>query len=208
MDVDIENFIQTSQEIIKIGKNIHSRIWATSTSGNYSSRLNADHIAITASGTRKGELSQEDILIVDMQGETLGTKKPSSDTIDHLENYRADKNIGAVLHFHSVNATLVSEIEEHSIVFENYEVLKALEGISFYDERISLPIFENSRNHQELMNQVNQYRSQQGIPYAYLVRRHGVYVFGRNLAKAFHHAEALEFLFMCHLKKRQCSHQE
>lgn len=128
-----EKFLKIVHDIIKVGNNLHKRIWTTSKSENYSVRLDDDHIAITTTGSYKGDLQLDDIILINPEGKPLySSKKPSSDTIDHLGIYHSNPNIGSVLHFHSVNATIASDLADSIIRFENYEVLKAFQGITSF----------------------------------------------------------------------------
>ena len=68
----------------------HVRGWAPATSGNYSVRL-AENIAITVSGSHKGELSTDDIMIIDNQANPVETAHPkqrsSAETLIHTLLY-------------------------------------------------------------------------------------------------------------------------
>ncbi|MDD5195727.1 MAG: class II aldolase/adducin family protein [Candidatus Omnitrophica bacterium] len=91
---------ETKQEIIKIGKSLYQAGLAVANSGNISSRLDDEHILITASGTFLGNLKDEDIIKVNL--DTLKSdsgQKPSSELPLHSLVY---KNFPAkvVLHAH------------------------------------------------------------------------------------------------------------
>ena len=63
-------------------------------------------IAIKPSGVEYADMTVEDIVVVDMDGNVVeGSLKPSSDLDTHLELYRNFKNIGGVVHTHSPWAT-------------------------------------------------------------------------------------------------------
>lgn len=69
-------------------------------------------IAIKPSGVEYADMTVEDIVIVDMDGNVVeGTLKPSSDLDTHLELYRNFKNIGGVVHTHSPWATTLAQGE-------------------------------------------------------------------------------------------------
>lgn len=80
------------------------------TSGNVSVRI-GDHVAITPSGTAYKSLDAADIVVVDMQGDSVsGDLLPSSETPLHLSVYSSDPGISAIVHTHSVFATAVSTL--------------------------------------------------------------------------------------------------
>jgi L-ribulose-5-phosphate 4-epimerase len=64
-------------------------------------------VAIKPSGVGYGEMSTGDIVVVELErGEIVaGERRPSTDTPTHLALYRADDEIGGVVHTHSTWAT-------------------------------------------------------------------------------------------------------
>ena len=85
------------QEIIETGRWIMEKNLTWGTSGNISVR-EGDHIYVTASGTVIGDLHEEDITVVDLEGKVLEGRKPSKETGMHLEVYRKRPEVAAVLH--------------------------------------------------------------------------------------------------------------
>lgn len=85
------------QEIVETGRWIMEKNLTWGTSGNISVR-EGDHIYVTASGTVIGDLHEEDITVVDLEGKVLEGKKPSKETGMHLEVYRKRPDVAAVLH--------------------------------------------------------------------------------------------------------------
>lgn len=85
------------QEIIETGRWIMEKNLTWGTSGNISVR-EGNHIYVTASGTVIGDLHEEDITVVDLEGKVLEGKKPSKETGMHLEVYRKRPDVAAVLH--------------------------------------------------------------------------------------------------------------
>lgn len=65
---------------------------------------------IKPSGIEYSKLKPSDIVLVDMEGQTVeGTLNPSSDTKTHLEIYKAWPEIGGVTHTHSPAATSLAQ---------------------------------------------------------------------------------------------------
>ena len=73
-------------------------------------------------------------------------------------------------------------------------MLKGLDGISTHEHREWLPIIENSQDMAELAGTVG--RALKGHPqcHGFLLRRHGLYTWGKDLRDAKRHIEILEFL--------------
>lgn len=67
-------------------------------------------IVIKPSGVDYDEMKQEDMVVVDWNGNVVeGRYKPSSDTATHLEMYKAFPDVGGIVHTHSTWATIFSQ---------------------------------------------------------------------------------------------------
>lgn len=63
-------------------------------------------LVIKPSGVSYGEMTAEDMVVVDLEGRTVeGKLRPSSDTPTHIEFYKAFPDVGGVTHTHSTFAT-------------------------------------------------------------------------------------------------------
>ena len=83
--------------------------WSPATGGNMSVRSGEEHCLITESGKDKGSLTAEDFLLVELaSGLAPAGRRPSAETGLHTMLYAHDPQIGAVLHTHSVNSTVLS----------------------------------------------------------------------------------------------------
>ncbi|MFM1918651.1 MAG: hypothetical protein RLZZ303_285 [Candidatus Hydrogenedentota bacterium] len=77
--------------------------------GNVSVRLDDERYVITPSGREYEELRPEDMVIVNYQtGKFEGDIKPSSERKVHAELYRTRSDVGAVIHTHQTNASVVA----------------------------------------------------------------------------------------------------
>jgi methylthioribulose-1-phosphate dehydratase len=119
--------------------------------------------------------------------------------------YQRDASVGAVLHTHSVNATVLSKRYEAEacLHLEDYEILKAFAGTDTHNTRFSMPIFPNTQNMIDLSQQVNTYLDQNPVIHGYLIAGHGLYTWGKSLAETRRHVEACEFLFECEILNLQ-----
>jgi L-fuculose-phosphate aldolase len=76
--------------------------------GNVSRRFGTGML-ITASGVAYAELTPADIVEVSLAGAlAAGQKKPSSESPFHLAIYRTRPDVGAVVHTHSMHATVLA----------------------------------------------------------------------------------------------------
>lgn len=193
-----------TRQIIDAGRFLYARGWSPATSSNYSARLSETQALLTVSGKHKGELTPDDLLATDMAGNSLEPgKRPSAETLLHTQLYSTDARITAVLHTHSVNATVLSRVTEGTqLVFEDYELQKAFSGISTHQSQVVVPIFENDQDIARLASQVQPWLNANPGCVGYLIRGHGLYTWGASMQDALRQVEAFEFLFECELRLR------
>lgn len=200
-------FKQAAQDLCAYGKILYNRGWSPATSSNYSVRLNDSSCALTSSGKHKGELTVADILAVDFSGKALTPGKPSAETLLHTQLYQRDEMIGAVLHTHSPVAVVLSQIWPQDVLeLTGWELQKALAGITTHESTVRIPIFNNDQNIERLAAAVEQHMHQHEQGHAYLIRGHGIYTWGRDLAECFRHLEALEHLLGYQLELLKIRH--
>ncbi|UXY55032.1 methylthioribulose 1-phosphate dehydratase [Pseudomonas tohonis] len=193
-----------TREIIEAGRFLYGRGWSPATSSNYSARLSADQALLTVSGKHKGQLGEDDVLATDLDGISQEPgKKPSAETLLHTQLYRWKPGIGAVLHTHSVNATVLSRLTlADSLVFADYELQKAFSGVSTHESQVLVPIFDNDQDIARLAAKVQPWLDAHPECVGYLIRGHGLYTWGPRMSDALRQVEAFEFLFECELKVR------
>lgn len=180
------------------GRDFYGRGWVLGTSGNFSAVESFEplRLAITASGADKGALTSRHILQIDARGEVTGGRgRPSDEARLHLTVVRV-RGAGAVLHTHSVWSTILSEAfaEDGRLVIEGFEMLKGLANVCTHEHRESLPIIENSQDMEALARALKDVLERYPDSHGVLLRRHGLYTWGRDLAEAKRHVEILEFL--------------
>lgn len=198
---------QLTEQIIQAGRFLYARGWSPATSSNYSARLSANQVLLTVSGKHKGQLVEDDILATDLQAQSLEPhNKPSAEALLHTQLYNWQPFIQAVLHTHSVNATVLSRLESAAYIeFTNYELQKAFNGISSHKQPLLVPIFDNDQDMPRLAQQVQQWLDTHPDCHGYLIRGHGLYTWGASMQEALRHIEAFEFLLECELKVRACT---
>ncbi|MEK6406767.1 MAG: methylthioribulose 1-phosphate dehydratase [Acidobacteriota bacterium] len=182
--------------LARLGPHFHSRGWVLGTSGNFSSVVSRDplRLAITSSSVDKSELTADHILQIDGDANVLeGAGRPSAETLLHLTVARL-RGAGAVLHTHSVWSNILSGATEHGLSIEGYEMLKGLEGVSTHEHREWLPIIDNSQDMAQLARSVETTLNEHPHAHGFLLRRHGLYTWGADIAEAKRHVEILEFL--------------
>ncbi|KOT92605.1 fructose-bisphosphate aldolase [Streptomyces sp. NRRL F-5755] len=169
--------------------------WMRGTSGNLSVVLTRDplRLAVTASGRDKGELTADDVVLVDGAGAAVpGTAagRPSAEAGLHARVARLT-GAGAVVHVHTVAAVAMARRRPGGIVFRDLEMLKGL-GLPAEGTAARLPVLTNSQDMTVLGDRLEAARDPR-MP-AVIVAGHGLYVWGADLLQARHHAEVVQWL--------------
>jgi len=191
--------------LTEIGHQFYARGWALGTSGNFSAVVSHDplRLAITVSGVDKGLMTEHEIVEIDERGAAVsGSGKPSAEASLHLAVVRA-RGAGAVLHTHSIWSTILSDTATAGgLEIEGYEMLKGLGGVHTHDHREWLPILDNTQDWASAVPRVESILKEQPHAHGFLIRKHGLYTWGRDLADAKRQVEILEFLFEVMGRKR------
>ncbi|HEV7179192.1 MAG TPA: methylthioribulose 1-phosphate dehydratase [Candidatus Baltobacteraceae bacterium] len=189
--------------IAAIGRFASARGWVPATSGNFSIRIDRRHAAITRSGIDKGNIDRGDLVVIEVDAPL--PPGISAEAPLHAARYRADATVGAIVHVHTVAATVLSRADaaRGNVRLDGFEMHKALAGITTHESVVNLPIFANDQDTAALAERVEASLARaQGVP-AYLLSGHGLYVWGATMADAKRHLEGMEFLLTCALEERR-----
>lgn len=194
--------IELATQLAEAGHELHRLGWVPATSGNFSARVDGTTCLVTASGKHKGKLKTTDFLVVDFDGKPVTEGKPSAETLLHTYIYKRFSDVGAVLHCHSPNATVLSRqlAIQHQVTLREYELLKAFNGIDTHQTSVEIPIFENTQDIAALALDVDAYLEKHPNCPAYLIRGHGIYAWGKNVEHCMNLLEALDFMLHCELE--------
>jgi L-fuculose-phosphate aldolase len=91
-------------EIVAVCNEIYNKGLVSGKAGNVSARF-GDVVAITPTLKSLSQLDEEDIVLVNMEGEVLTKGKPSSEVNMHLGIYKKRSDVTAIVHTHSPYAT-------------------------------------------------------------------------------------------------------
>jgi methylthioribulose-1-phosphate dehydratase len=196
------NFPDAAAAIIAAGRRMDAQGWVPATAGNLSVRVAPGRIAITRSGRHKGALGPGDIMAVDADGAALEPgARPSYETLLHCGVYRRFPEAGAVLHGHSLANTVLSRRAGAAIRLAGYELLKAFPGGPTHDVAVEVPVLDNDQDIARLQARLDAlWETTPGAPPGYVIRGHGVYVWGADMDAAMMRLEALEFMLLCELE--------
>jgi len=188
---------QSTRELVcELCRNFYQLGWASGTGGGISIKENG-RIYMAPSGVQKERLRPEDIFVLDAEGEPLeepgrGLKLSQCAPL-FLHAYKI-RNAGAVLHSHSINAMAATLLFDKRFKSRNLEMQKGVEGYGAFDT-VEVPIIENTAYECDLADSLEAAIRDNPKSHAVLVRRHGVYVWGKDWKQAKTHAECYDYLF-------------
>lgn len=197
------------QALADLGRGFYQRGWMLGTAGNLSARLPDGTLWVTASGVDKGALTVQDFVRVTVAGETIEAppgKRPSAETCLHQAVYGWDDAQRACLHVHTVAANLVTRIWPGDVPLPPIEMIKGL-GVWDEEPRLSAQVFANPA-HVPAIGQAVADRFANDPPEVpmYLVRDHGITVWGRTLREAANRVECAVYVLDYAVQAVQAGH--
>lgn len=99
------NETQARELMCEVGLRLWQVGFAPANAGNLSVRLGEDRLLCTPTLVSKGGMKPEDMVLLNLAGETLGPGKASSEVLMHLEVYRRRPDVAGVVHVHPPYAT-------------------------------------------------------------------------------------------------------
>jgi methylthioribulose-1-phosphate dehydratase len=192
-------FSALAQQLVAAGRDFYARGWVLGTSGNFSAVVERQplRLAITSSGVDKGQLTPAHIVEIGADARVLqGTGQPSAESLIHVAIVNArGAEAGSVLHTHSIWSTILSEAaSDGGLAIAGYEMLKGLREVRTHEHREWLPIVENTQDWAAAMPRITALLREHPAAHGFLIRGHGLYTWGADVAEARRHVEILEFL--------------
>ena len=119
--------------------------WMRGSSGNLSVTLCRDplRLAVTASGLDKGELTAEDVVVVDAFGAAVSGGRPSAEAGLHAR-IAAVTGAGAVVHVHALAPVLAAARWPDGVALYGLEMLKGL-GRAADGDLVTVPVIANGQ---------------------------------------------------------------
>jgi L-fuculose-phosphate aldolase len=181
----MSRFEAERREVLDAARRIEASGLVAGASGNVSRRIitpDGNLIAITASRVPYAHMTLDDVLVVDFDVDAVeGDGVPSSESLLHVESYRARPDVHAVIHTHSMYASAfavagrpIPPVLDEQVVTLGGGVEVAAYGASASEEL--------ARNAVAAL----------GERAAALLRNHGVVAVGGDLAAAIGAAELVE----------------
>lgn len=171
------------EQLIEYGKKLVDTDLTKGTGGNLSiyDRQNG-HVAITPSGIDFYKIQKADITILNLNGEVIeGETVPSSEWQMHLKEYQERDDIDAIIHAHTVYATVLSVLHE-PLPASHYMI-----AVAGKDVRVAQYATYGSKELAETSFEAMKDRK------AVFLANHGLLAGSYNLANAFNIIEEIEY---------------
>lgn len=193
------------QTIVELCRQFYGQGWVSGTGGGISIR-HAGRIHVAPSGVQKERLSAEDLFELDEAGEIVVAPADRALTLSactplFMNAYRL-RDAGAVLHSHSINAMLATLAVGDVFRVTHLEMMKGIAGTGYHDV-LEVPVIDNTAQECDLADSMADAMRDYPKSDAVLVRRHGVYVWGRDWVQAKTQAECYDYLFAAAVRMRQ-----
>lgn len=162
-------------EIISVSKEIYDLGLVPGKSGNISKRIKSgigDIVAITPTSRSLSDLRQEDIVLVDTEGNVLTKGNPSSEVNMHLQIYEKRPDVNAIVHIHSTFAT--------GFAFSNKKI-KRFEGFGEIKNEYLSSIEYEKPGSDELAKNASENIINEDV---LILKKHGVICVGDSLKEA------------------------
>jgi methylthioribulose-1-phosphate dehydratase len=188
-------------------RRLYARGWMAGTAGNLSLRQGDGSFWITASGKSKGALASRDFLRVGAGGEVLERgregDRPSAETCLHQAVYRLFPQAAACFHVHTVAANVASRLAPPSpphLAELPLPPIEMLKGLGLWEEQpaAGVALFANHAQVPKIAAEVEaRFAAAPPRLPGFLIRDHGLTVWGADAAAALNHLELFEFIFQC-----------
>jgi len=133
---------------VKVCHRLAANMFVTGFGGNMAWKLEEDVILITPTQMNKGDITTQDIVFLNMAGDTLeGTKKPTGEKPMYLEFFNKRPDINSVVHCHPPCVCATAILENESILMRPYypETVTEVGPVPTvpYGEPLTLQLAEN-----------------------------------------------------------------
>lgn len=180
------------QELIKYGKKLVETGLTKGTGGNLSVfDRNTGHVAITPSGIDFFEIQPEDIVILDLEGNIVeGHRTPSSEWEMHLMPYRTREDIDAVIHAHTMYATVLACL--------HWELPATHYMIAVAGPTVRVAEYATYGTHELAVNSSKAMEDRKAV----LLANHGILAGANDLLNAFNIVEEIEYCSEIYIKAK------
>jgi len=174
--------MSVKEQIVKVCHLVYQNKFVAAYDGNISALTQNNSVLITRSGICKGEVTADDLVEIDFDGNIIsGKAKVSTEYKLHLFIYKKRKDVKAIVHCHPVYATAIGLIEENHLHHYFPEVLLTLGKIPVCNYATPSTV--------EVTDSIEKYIQSSD---AMILKNHGAVTVGSSLMDAYYKMEKLE----------------
>jgi L-fuculose-phosphate aldolase/L-ribulose-5-phosphate 4-epimerase len=173
------------EQLVRAARRAYESGLQSGNGGNLSARAPGEQIIlIKPSGTSFGEITEENLVAVDLEGRVIGgSGRPSRELQTHLEIYRLRADVNGILHSHSPWAIACAELFSQL----------PLHAYHARDKIGEIPILDiDAHADEQVVAGVRALLEENPNAKAFIQRRHGIFAMAENIMLAEHHAELVE----------------
>lgn len=191
--------------ICELGRAFYSLGWASGTGGGICIR-DGERVIVAPSGVQKERMEPGQMFALALDGQVVERPddpalRPSECSSLFLKAIGL-RGAGAVIHSHSIHAVLATLLFQTEFSISHMEMIKGIRGMA-YGDRLVVPIVDNTARECDLAEALEAAILAYPETAAVLVRRHGVYVWGREWVEAKTQAECYDYLFRAAVEMRR-----
>ncbi len=191
--------------ICELGRAFYGLGWVSGTGGGICIR-DGEQVLVAPSGVQKERMGPEQMFALGLDGKIVTRPddpalRPSECSELFLKAIVL-RGAGAVIHSHSIHATLATLLFQTEFSVSHLEMIKGIRGMA-YGDRLVVPIIDNTARECDLADSLEAAILAYPQTHAVLVRRHGVYIWGRDWIEAKTHAECYDYLFRAAVEMRR-----
>lgn len=180
----MNNLMELKKELVHYSRRCYERNLISATGGNISIRVPGENaMLIKASGCAFSDMTEDDVILSDLQGNVLeGDKQISKEWRFHAGIYKEREEINSVVHIHPPYATAVANTMDHLPLVTNHAKV--------YLKDVPTIGIASSGSEELGDNAVEPFKNSDRV--AILMEEHGIISANINIRKAFFLAEMLE----------------
>ncbi|MBU1617935.1 MAG: class II aldolase/adducin family protein [Gammaproteobacteria bacterium] len=188
-------------QLCTLGRWITQRQWLPCGSGLFSVRTSEHSALFTAANKDKNELSPADLIAYDW----AKPKEQDTATAIHQFLYQLKPQHKVVLQTHGLQTTVFSRlIKADQHLFVGYELQQLVAATAAQRSCCPLAILD-PQSTELTLQELHQRFERETLAYAFLIRGHGLYVWGDCIDSAKRHLETWQFLIACELERIKAS---
>ena len=178
----MDSLAEAKSKIIHVCRRIYEREMVASNDGNVTVRIGEDRILATPTGMSKGFLTEDDLVLTDLDGNVVeGGGAVTSEIKIYIQIYRSRADVRAAVHAHPLYATAFAacgKTVSTDVLPESANSLGYVPLVPY-----ATPGTE------QLASRIGEYLADHEV---FLLQNHGALALGGDVVEAYHRLECLE----------------